>query len=213
MLPTFEDFLAFQKEMLKMNFKRNEKKEFKNDFYRLGLMVPRPRIGREAGFEFFVNGLRVKVWTTFIEEMEQARASDLGWVLITEGDIAKYFAHPTRRTKNFFKNLLQDAKACKERIIARPVCQDKKCRRLFVIQKGKGGGRYWTCGNKEYHGNDLPAQSWDTGLSTESMHFVTRKRKQRKQYAEKRRAEWKSVGRAKIIRKKFIITCPQNIIR
>lgn len=210
-LPTMKDFLDFQTKMLKLGFKRIGKKEFKNDFHRLGLIAPRTKVGREAGFDFFANNLRVKVWTTFVEEIEQARPSDLGWVLITKGDDAQYFAHPMRRTKNFFFNLFLYAKACKERIENRPACKDKKCRRLFVIKKGKGGSRYWACSNTEYHGSKPPREDWDYGLSEQSKEFVEKEREEKKRYRDKRREEGKTVGRAKIIRKKFLVTMPQNL--
>ncbi len=210
MLPTLEDFLKFKEQILVLGFKQIGKKEFENDFYRLDLKAPRSQPSREAGFEFFSNGLRVKVWTTFVEPMSEARSSDLGWVLITKGDDAQYFAHPMRRTKNFFVNLLSYAKACKERIENRPTCNDQRCRRLFIIKIGKGGGRYWSCDNRELHGEKLPKEDWDAGLSDQSQIFVKQERKEKERYRTKRRKEGKSIGMAKITRKKWKVGMPQN---
>ena len=209
-LPTLEDFLEFQKKMTGLGFKKIGKKQFTNDFYRLELSAPRHRPGREAGFEYFANNLRVKVWTTFVEDWQEAKPVDYGWVLITKGDDAQYFAHPKLRTTNFFANLFLTAKACMERIEHRPCCEDKRCRRMLTITPSRGGGRYWRCDNVELHGRALPKADWDTGLSNESLIYVKEQRKLKARYRKKRIAEGKSVGMAKIIRKKWTIGMPQN---
>ncbi len=210
-LPTQEDFLNFSIQMNALGFKKVSTKQFQNDLYRLDLQPPRHKEGREVGFEYFANNLRVKVWTTFVEEWGEARSEDLGWVLITKNDKALYFAHPMRRTKNFFVNLLSYAKACKERIEHRPCCPEKTCRRMFVIKKTKHGGVYWACSNTELHGVKVPRASWDHGLSPESIAFMKVERAEAKRYREKRIENWQSVGQAKVIRKKWIIKNPNNL--
>lgn len=204
-LPDETSFDAFRNAIITEGFRSLSNTEFCSSFRRLGLQAPRKLKGREAGFIFSANNLTVYVWTTYLGVEGEARPRDSGWVLISEYDKAKYFAHPFMRTANFFNKLLAYAKACKERVVNRPLCPT--CQRFMDITKGRGlKSRYWAC--KLSH--NLEHITWDYGLSDESLNFLKAERKQRDKYRHERRAEGKTVGQAMLRRKPWGIKNPQN---
>jgi hypothetical protein len=181
-LVTFEDL---ERELLARGFRAISDVQFVSEFRRLGLIAPRPRIGREAGFTFSRNGLVVRVWTTWLRREKILRDVDAGWVLITKGDSALYFSHPLNRTKNFFLNLFRQAWIAKFRVQNRPHCPD--CNAFMEIVRGPElKERYWRCDRVERHG-DRTARSyrWDIGLPEKAQAYIDGLRRERMRHEEK----------------------------
>ena len=84
-----DDFDRFRKVMLAIGFTPIKHKE-----------------GRQEGFEYFKNGLRVKVWTTFDTGLGRTRDSGTGKVVILESNRFSYMGTPKNRTKYFLKTCL-----------------------------------------------------------------------------------------------------------
>jgi len=209
-LPTKDDFLKFKHKIEELGFRQKSTVEFKKDFSRLGLEAPRKRKGREVGFLYFANGLKVIVWTTFLKYEREARDKDEGWILIVEGDTALYFSHPIRRTEDFLMRLLRHAWIAKRRVEQRPLCP--QCKKFMMIVRGKGlGSRYWRCTNRKAHGTrGYIHASWDIEMPKKAAKFIARERKNRKRYRNKRTKEGKTWGQARFIRKPWKKTRPEN---
>ena len=162
-LPDEQSFKWFEFNIKRRGFKPRKIKKIKSDFRHL---EPKPRkpgkvTGFEAGFYFFVNGLLVIVWTTFVISAQQAHPSDAGWVLIVQGGKAVYYSRPIYRTKGFLYNLLLLAAIARQRIIHRPHCPD--CGKFMDIVPGKHlKARFWRCHNP-VHPRPINV-SWDKGL-------------------------------------------------
>lgn len=190
-LPDIESFEAFERSLLKRGFRKIAKKEFGRDKERLGLTSPSPRKGRETGFIFSASGLTVVVWTTFLEAEGVARDQDSGWVLIREGDEARYFARPMMRTKNFLHRLLLAACIAKVRIENRPLCPT--CKAFMKITEGQHlKQRYWSCCN----GHGKVTLPWDHSLPPLVLEYLKDIRKERARYRRKLAKEGKTPGKA-----------------
>lgn len=196
---TEADFFDFTEKMVRIGFRRIEPYEFYAELKVANVIAPTPRFGREEGFIFNALGLEVRVWTSFIMATGGIRKPDSGWVVIREHGEAKYFAPQMRRTKNFFKRLLDWAQVCKEHILARPLCPS--------------GTSYMTIFRKEnterktvqifWKGEGVTRQ-WDIGLSEKSLKLVTSKRKKRQKYNKQRKKQNKPPhGTARQNRKKW----------
>ena len=210
-LPTKEEFDRFVIKLKALGFSEIRKSDFKKDFMRLGLIAPRKRYGREIGFYFsHPNGLSIIVWTTFLVDENVAREEDSGWVLIKEGDEVPYFATPIRRTKRFFLRILRNAWLAKYRVIHRPLCPI--CNAYMKIQKGRAlGSRYWIC-KSENHPGKIGREDWDKNLPPKALSYIKQNRKARASYRKKRLEEGKTVGQARIKRKKWKVHKPANKI-
>ena len=209
-LPSEADFDQFRKSLLEEGFRPVSRTEFSNSFKRLDLQAPRPREGRETGFIFMANRLTVYVWTTFLEQENQAREEDAGWVVITEGDRPDYYSHPMMRTKGFLAKLLKNAKIAKERVLKRPLCPT--CHAFMQITKGtRPKARYWSCVGKS-HPHLFHTLPWDYNLSDESMVFLKAERRERRRYREGLTKAHKTVIPAIIRRKPWVVKNPQNKI-
>ncbi len=182
--------------------------EFRRDFERLDLRAPSPREGREVGLQFFANGLQVVVWTTFLIGQDYARDQDAGWVLIKDGDRARYFKI-FHRTKNFLHRLGCYAVIAKERAVLRPLCP--KCRRRMNIVYGKGmKSRFWGCTSRSHA---EPAWlSWDHGLPEAMLKFLKKDRRNSARRRAQSRAEGKSPGAAIHRRIGWIKGRPENAV-
>jgi len=207
MLPNLEDIEYLQRELGKLGFRPISPIERKKDFLRFGLVPARLQPGREIGFSFSANGLSVKVWTTWQMDEGVAREQDSGWVLITSGDHANYFARPLHRTKRFCLNLLKTAWIARWRVLHRPLCPS--CHQFMDITRGRGiKSRYWICKRKQRHpDNEIVRLNWDHNLPPKAKRFVTARR--RKRALERKRNEretGKSITSAVLRRKPWIQT-------
>lgn len=209
-LPNTEAFTWLSHNLVRRGFRIISRREFKNDFRRLGLIAPSPREGREIGFIFSANGLDVVVWTTFLDEEERARDKDAGWVLIRDGDRARYFARPLNRTKNFVAKLLKAACIARQRALHRPLCPTCK-QRMRIAYGDAWKSRYWECKRPLLHRSPvfLP---WDHDLPKEVLDSVLETRKKREPYRNKLRKEGKRPGAAQRKRKRWKVTRPENIV-
>lgn len=192
-LPDATGFAWFSRELTFRGFRPVSEIEFKSDFKRLKLKAPRSRVGREAGFAFFANGLTVRVWTTWLEREGKARDIDAGWVLICDGDKPLYFSYPIHRTKNFLVNLLRQAWLARWRVMHRPLCS--KCRQFMNIAMGRGiKSRYWRCNRLKEHEDRKPfVLDWDYGLPPKAKRYAKTLRKKRAKYRAKRKQESKPI--------------------
>ncbi len=180
-LPDELDF-AWLKRMLvnKMGFRAISSDEVRRDVIRFGLVPPHPRKGREEGFSFYANGLKVVVWTTWVEAEGAAREQDAGWVVIEQNDVAVYFSHDIRRTKNFLWTLIHHTRVAQLRAIHRPLCPE--CQQFMSIVRGRAiKARYWRCDQRENHaGRVTHRKGWDDELPQKAKEWVEEVRKLRK---------------------------------
>jgi len=136
----------------------------------------------------------VTIWTTWLKEQRQARKIDAGWIVISKGDKALYFSHPIHRTKNFVKNLLNQAWIAWYRVKNRPQCPI--CGSFMEIAFGRGvKSRYWLCRQ------DKVRLDWDYGLPERAKKYLKNLRKIRARYLRTRREERKPTHVAMKIRK------------
>lgn len=211
-----EAFTRFCSFMEERGFRRITPEESRRNFCRLDLKPPSPREGREVGFVFDANGLTAIVWTSFLLPEWRLREKDCGWVLIRDGDVARYFAHPMFRTKHFLNRLYRRAVVAQLRVLNRPLCP--VCRADMRIADGKGlKARYWECQRIIRHPNHKPVfVDWDHGLSPEkyprAFAFVEMERKKRRRYRSRARKAGKRVGRALLRRKGWRVGRLENII-
>jgi hypothetical protein len=197
-----KDFDYLKSQLEKWGFRQISSQEFCLEYRQKRLKAPRVREGRETGFVFKSQGLKVIVWTTWLEEQSRARDSDAGWVLISDFQKVLYFSHPLRRTKNFIRHLLQQAYIARQRVIHRPRCPG--CGKFMNITPGKGiKARYWSCSRRRFHPQGIIyTKDWDCGINNPKIQkYLDQKRKAQKKYYQKRRAQGKRVPRAMMIRK------------
>lgn len=216
-LPDAEAFARFCEWMERRDYRKLTRGEFGRDFVRLGLEAPRHREGREIGFVFYANRLEVRVWTTYLDPDGPAREEDAGWVLIKQGDKAKYFTPPLHRTKNFLRRLYQWADVARFRVLDRPVCPAPSCNAFMGIRFGEGiGSRYWACMHINRHPSGAPEWAdWDIGLKNRrprAYAFVLAERKKRAQTRKRIRAAGGVPGTARRRRKKWGIRNPHNLM-
>lgn len=183
----------------------------KKDIYRsIGLIPPdrKKKNLSEVGMLFWVKGLLVYAWTSFVMKTMEDNWEDHGWILIVcKESPSKYFATPTRRTENFEKNFLERLEITLAHAHGRPLCD--KCHKFMTIFKKRDGSTMWACFNKSSH--EKPRfQDWDTGLSDEQKKITTKSREIRKKYRDENKK--KNIVRtpAKQIRKKWKISRPEN---
>lgn len=211
-LPNWESFSSFEREMRKLDFRVISIFEFRDRFRRLGLKAPRPRFGSEIGFTFHANGLDVVVWTTWLVKERFARKEDAGWVLISDGDEALYFSHPIHRTKNFFKNLYRHAWIARWRALHRPLCPE--CRGYMRIARGRAiKSRYWSCRERSRHqGRLIVRLDWDFGIPPRARKFLEALRKMRQSQFLSQRREGRAANVAPLRRKPWEIRRAENRI-
>lgn len=211
-LPDAMSFAAFSRALERRGFRKLSCGEFRSDFRRLALRAPQMRQGRETGFVFMANGLKVQVWTTFVEAEGCAREHDAGWVLIKQGDKIRYSSRPHHRTQNYLYNLLLSACVARQRVLHRPLCP--KCASRMNIAFGKGlKARYWQCLRRDGHDDGkVTSVDWDFGLPDDVLAFVERNRKKRAQYRKELRRKGKSAGVAMSQRKRWVVRKPQNLV-
>jgi hypothetical protein len=198
-LPSPEDFSFLDHELKKQGFRRISKREVGKQFRHLSLRPPRARrrSGREVGYVFDSNGLRVWVWTTWLADEGHARESDSAWVLISCDDEAVYYDTPTHRTKNFVKTLINRAWIAKWRVESRPNCD--KCGRFMKVtnHRGRPKSRFWVCENTHEHSDGKRVwRSWDLDgeMPLKAQSFVDKHRRKASKYRERRRKEGKPVN-------------------
>ena len=140
-------------------------------------------------FSCYKNGHYVFVLTTFMKAVGRPRRMAAGWVFIKRRDRVPYFVHPLYRTPNFLEKIFKCAKVNKERIALPHICPH--CRRRMEIVKGSGeGSRFWRCvakncdlaQNPKKFSDLRPWESFDKGLSVESLEFVKIERGWREEY-------------------------------
>ena len=198
-----------------MGYHKVTKSNFRKTFIRLDLSAPRPVEGKETSYEYSSNNYTVKLHTTYLENERKWRdnSTDAGWVLIAEGDEAKYFARPFKRTKGFVLRFLLYARVTKWKIDNRPLC--KECKDFMNIKRKRGSRQYyWGCfNNKRHSSGNAEFLSWDEGLSKEATEIL----EIRRLYAEKYNAKNKKNGKiptpAAVKRKKWPIGNPENLVR
>lgn len=194
-------------------------KEKKKTYESIGLVPPERKVRNygEVGGIFFINGLIIFVWTSFVMKTMEDNWQDHGWVLIISRDQKKFFAQPKNRTANFEQNLIRELEIALARAHARPNCSICK-RRMSIYKKynkNKEGGvvsisTMWACFNKEKHARPT-FEDWDTGLSEKQKKFVNSRRKFRKKKRDSDKEKGVTRTPAAKKRKKWTITRPDNL--
>jgi len=209
-LPDIRSFHAFVEVLQRRGFRLINTHERRADFRRLDLRAPSPREGHEAGLVFSANGLEVIVWTTFVIREGRAREVDAGWVIIKDGDQARYFSHPIHRTANFLKTLLWSARVAQLRALNRPLCP--VCGARMRIANGKGlKSRYWRCTRPAFHTDDQ-WKDWDCGLPPLALAWVKDMREKRRKYRKKLKNEGRTPGGALKRRIGWKVGKPHNVL-
>lgn len=188
----------------------------KMDIYdSIGLVPPKRKKKNdgEVGFLFWVKGLLVYAWTSFVMKTMEDNWEDHGWVLIVcKESKTKYFATPIRRTENFERNLIQSMEIALAHAHGRPLC--KTCKRFMVIhkkyhKKSQTISIMWACFNGKVH--ERPKfENWDIGLSTEQQAITDNLRKKRKTYRDSNDAKGIKRKPARTIRKRWTVIRPDN---
>ena len=197
-LPNKADFARLNKSLSRFSFQQILDKEFVEQYKTLRLVAPRPREGgREVGFIFKANGLKVTVWTTWLLRAQRARETDAAWVIISDEEKVFYFSHPIHRTKNFIDNLLKQAWIAMYRVKNRPRC--RKCGKFMQITHGQGAKScYWSCLNRHKHDDNKKVHlNWDYNLPIKAKQYLKRLRKKRAVYRKQRRASGLSIDVAR----------------
>jgi len=220
---SWEAFLDFDDKVRgeKMNFLKNLKKYSYRDFQRLDLKPPRKIVGREVGYFFEANGYKVKIWTTILEDQRKPRdkGTDVGWVLITKGDVVVYYAKCFLRIDDkFFLRILRYAWIAREKVLNIPLCRECK-RQMEIKRNSKTNQTYFSCENVLGHSHvGKISESWDKPLEgkLKALEFLGIRRKQTAAYNKKNREAFEKDGtpiptsKAKI-RKSWIVGNPDNL--
>jgi hypothetical protein len=198
-----------------MGYHRVTRGDFYRTLVRLDLSAPRSIEGKEASYRYTNNNYTVKLHTTFLEKEKKWRdkSTDIGWILIVEGDEAKYFARPFQRKKGFVLKFLRYAWITKWKVDHRPLCPE--CNGYMDIHRKRGTRqRFWICLNKKNHSGGTPTYlSWDHELPRKASEFL----EIRRAYAERYNAKNREIGKiptpAAKIRKKWPIGNPENLTK
>ena len=187
------DYLAFDSLMINETFRRITEREFQVELKQANVEPPTPRSGREEGYTFFILGLRVIIWTSYVMREGMTRDYDAGRVLILEGNKIVYMGTFVHRTKYFFERLFIYSLAAKEHICARPECPD--CGRLMTIFQQRKGARkcFWVCPNPD-HNKKGPTIGWSVGLSDRTLPYLRKKWDRAADYYDSLRAQGKEIG-------------------
>ena len=197
-----------------MGYHKITRNDSSRTFTRLKLLPPRPIEGRETSYRYTNNGYTVILHTTYLELEKKWRdtGTDIGWNLIVEGDKEKYFARPFQRKKGFILKFLRYAWVSKWKVDNRPLCPD--CNSYMHIHRKKGTRQYcWICLNSKRHSDHrFTSLCWDHRLPKKATEFVKIRRAYTKRYNDKNRKAGKVVVPAAVIRKKWEIGSPENLI-
>ncbi len=186
-------------------FNQDDFDRFTKVMLAIGFTPIKYKKGMQEGFEYFNNGLRIKVWTTFDRDQGRTREKGTGKVITFESNRFVYMGTCKKRTKFFFENLFIYALAAKQRVDNRPT---SKCGKLMNIYQGevkqKEGSEekntskrrcFWICPIKTHrHKDGCPAKPWSLGLSNEVLSIMVKKWDKAEAYYNKLRAEDKEVN-------------------
>ncbi len=211
---TKDDFIFLDTTLVKMGFIQTEDSDQRKLFRRLGLIPPREITGREVTYSYNNHEYTGVIHTTYVlkENKWRDKGEDSGWVLIRKGDEAVYFARPFQRKKGFILKLLRYAWVTKWKVDNRPLCP--KCSAYMYIKRKKNSRQYfWMCDNREFHPEEsVEFFPWDYMLPKKALEFVEIRRTYTEKYNERNKKDGVIRKPAPTIRKKWIITKPQNKI-
>lgn len=215
---TEEDFLFLEKTILDMGYEEITTKDSSKTFTRLKLSPPRPIFGREASYVYRskdpANNYAAILRTTYLKAQKKWRdtGTDIGWVLIVEGDKEKYFARPFQRSKGFILKFLRYAWVSKFKVDNRPLCPD--CNAYMHLKRKTGTRQYfWACFNNERHPFKTASfKSWDFNLKENALNFVNIRREFTKKYNARNKKLGKIVTPAAVKRKKWPIGNKENLV-
>ncbi len=195
-----------------MQFRAIPAGEFFHDQERLGLVGPGSKKGVQEKFIFYARGFKVVVLTTFIKELGTCRPSDVGRVLILEGDTILYMSRDIRRTQHFATRLLRYAWIAKWKIAHRPLCPE--CKAHMDIAHKKYRKHWWTCKNVREHTTGKPVTlDWDYGLPKKAKEFLDPIRKKSQKYRATRVKQGKTNFVSLQKRKTWTRTKKRNVDR
>ncbi len=211
---TTEDFKFFNEKIIGIGFTKTSIIDQKKLFERLGLIPPRVITGRETTYSYTNHEYTVVVHTTYVEKENRWRGKgeDAGWVLIRKGDEAVYFARPFQRRSGFILKLLRYAWVTKWKVDNRPLCPE--CSGYMYIKRKTGSRQYfWMCDNKGYHSDETALfRPWDYMLPKKATEFVAIRRSYTEKYNLKNKKKGIVRKPAPLIRKKWEITKPENLV-
>jgi len=202
-LPTPEDFREIEIFLKSHDFESPKPENLlRGRAYKLA--PPRRVDGYETPFVFRQNGLEAWVWTSWLKKENRARENDPAWVIIVQNDTLRYAREPIKRTKNFKKTLMNWAWVARRRVKGRPVC--KECGLFMNIAYGQEfGSRFWKCGNIRHHASGKAVcLDWDFNMPPKAKKLLEKRRKAKKKYRARQRAQGKDPFAARKKRKKWI---------
>jgi hypothetical protein len=213
------EYLRLHNQLIKRNYHLIGYREFHNKYEELGLVAPRKREGREAGYRQDKNGMTAILWITYDLVHHQFRESDAAWLLIcNELGNAVYFSGPIHRTQNFVRTIGSLACIGEIRLHYWPYCPDKNCKARMKVATGKKNPKqkYFECDKFKSHLDKKPLfRGWDYGIPWDkyplAYKFVLERRRRRAVWRKKLQKEGKPLNQAMKKRKKWLITKPENI--
>lgn len=207
------DFVHFEYLLCqRLGFKKITLDEFRKRLRQLNKKPPRPREGRETGFEFKTNKLTVIVWTTYLEDKGKFRekGADAGWVLIIQNGKKAHFSRPAPRTKNFLLNLYRRVWINWCRVLKRPRCPE--CNEYMDITKGRHlKQRFWCCDRRKLHKiKKRYTLGFNFALPPEAKRFKESEYKRRKKYNIQVKKAGKQPYAAMLGRREWTANEPKN---
>lgn len=206
---TREGFEEFKGWVTKLGFREVDPSEAKLNSRHYRLVSPRKGEGGAVSFTLTVNELEVVIWTTFRKDLGRGTSTGYGWVVITVPGrrIRLHVRRPTRRTKNFWKNLYMRARASRWVAMRVPMCP--KCQTRMAIVRGRSlGSRYFRCPNGENHiGEKRPTVDFDAvSHHPRVLSFIQKERMAKKRARHDRRLRGR--GPVRVTRKPWRRTEP-----
>lgn len=207
MLKEVRGFAHFEQLCLKLGFKKTTPGEARERLRQADKRSRRPQEGKETGFEFSAeNGLKVVVWTTYLEEKGEFRGkdTDVGWVLIIQNGKAVHFSRPAPRTKNFLLNLYRRVWINWCRVSNRPSCPE--CGKYMDIKRGRHlKQRYWNCEQWKLHNaKGRHTLDFNFALPPEAKKWTEKMYRKRKKYIARVKKTGKQPHTAMLKRKKWM---------
>jgi hypothetical protein len=225
---TRENFIFLHSILISLGYRKLLKSEWDSIYERLRPESDKKTKGKEVTYVYTnsITMLTVVLHTTYVEAWGEWRGNgeDIAWNLITEGDIAKYFAKPFKRPTDekdvdkFIKDYLRYAWVSKWKVDHRPLCPC--CSAYMIIYRKSNTRQYmWACFKNEAHPENDHGErepqflGWDHSLGPKAKDFVEIRREITKKYKERCKREGRNPRPAAKLRRGWKIRNRQNLMR
>ncbi len=210
-----EDYQLLRELLLQTGYTPISKKHKAKEMERLALVAPRRLEGSEEGWRYSSNGYTAVLWTSFLPTKQKFRdvGTDIGWVIITQGDEIAYSATPIPRRKDFVLRMARKAWVTKWKIDNIPLCPC--CNARMAIYRRPMTRQYlFVCKKSEQHHDGVfRFRSWDYELPRNAQAFIDLEPSIREAYRDKDAARCIIRTPKAAIRKKWEVGKTENIIK